>query len=186
MKQPLPYLLFCFLCLLSCTKDHDYTVVYLIKAGNNYSQQEGLSILNKSSISAAVTFNESAIYTTVDPINQGDINKLIGFSDCNSLHQQNSARFGWNWQNNQLHIYAYCYVNGVRNSQELGTAELGKAYEYKVEVKEDHYLFTFNGQEFTMSRGCTQTTGLIHYRLYPYFGGDEPAPHDITIQVEEH
>lgn len=67
-----------------------------------------------------VKFDSSAIYNTVDPSNQYDINKLYGFSDNDSLHQRYSARFGWRWSDNALRIFAYVYNSGVRSSKELG------------------------------------------------------------------
>jgi hypothetical protein len=35
-----------------------------------------------------------------------------------------------------------------------------------------------------MDRGCSGGS-LASYQLYPYFGGDETAPHDITILIDE-
>ena len=127
-------------------------------------------------------FDSSAIYRTATPENQYDINKLIGFSDCSSHHQTNSARFGWNWLNNALHIYAYDYVNGDRQAKELGTVELGVTNSFKIATSGNSYVFTLNGKEETMARHCAGGVG-VSYKLLPYFGGDEIAPHDIRIKV---
>jgi len=129
-------------------------------------------------------FDDSAIYTTVDPTNQGDINKLYGFSDCTSQHQKNSARFGWRWLKNQLEILTYTYVDGVRYSKSFGAVPLNETLDYAIRIQGDKYVFTLGTQSITMDRGCSDT-GLIKYMLWPYFGGDETAPHEITIWLEE-
>ena len=35
-----------------------------------------------------------------------------------------------------------------------------------------------------MNRGCRDSS-MTGYKLYPYFGGNKTAPHDIKIKVEE-
>jgi hypothetical protein len=40
-----------------------------------------------------------------------------------------------------------------------------------------------NGKTLFLPRHCSGT--YRRYRLYPYFGGDEVAPHDITIKITE-
>jgi hypothetical protein len=64
-------------------------------------------------------------------------------------------------------------------------AELNKVYDFKIELSEDktQYLFTFNhGKTFAMKRDCSQDT-MFGYYLYPFFGGSEVAPQDMTISV---
>ncbi|MFC5412020.1 hypothetical protein ACFPMF_22035 [Larkinella bovis] len=161
------------------------TTVYRIKAGEQSSDHEALTFTTKTSLSFNVTFDNSAIYTSKLAENQNDINKLYGFSDCNTHHQTASARFGWNWRDDSLRIYAYCYRNGERFSQELGTAELNQPANYKLSIVGDKYVFTFKGQETTFARGCPNGQNTNRYRLFPYFGGDEVAPHTITITITE-
>ncbi|HEY4650008.1 MAG TPA: hypothetical protein VIG72_01285, partial [Pontibacter sp.] len=129
------------------------------------------------------TFDASAIYQTIDRSNQGDINKLYGLADCRTDHHSNSARFGWRWYNNQLEIHAYTYLNKVRQSELIGVVELNKTYTYRIDLQGNKYIFRLNGTTVEMPRHCT---GLAEgYQLYPYFGGDEVAPHDISIAIRE-
>lgn len=159
-------------------------VRYLIKAGNNYCENNSYPLLTLRSLSFRAIFDSSAIYTNTTPGNQQDINKLYGFSDSTTHHHRNSARFGWNWYNNQLHIHAYTYVHGERRYKELGTIPLGQPSEYSISVQPGIYYFTLNGHTDTMARGC-DLPDASGYKLFPYFGGDEPAPHDVTILVKE-
>jgi hypothetical protein len=160
----------------------DSFTTYTILQGNNYMQNNTYPTSALSSMHFAVIFDSSCIYTNVDPVNQLDINKLMGFADCNSFHQANSARFGWNWVNDSMRLHAYCYVGGVRQYKELTTVPLNKAQDCWLKVLNDKYIFVVNGKADTVLRGCTDAVAN-GYILYPYFGGDEPAPHEIHIKV---
>lgn len=155
---------------------------YVIKKGQHYSTHS-LSKIDKETLNFKTTFDSSAIYTALDETNQADINKLYGVSDCNSTHQENSARFGWRWMDNNLEILAYTYVNGKRNFQYITSVALNKEYTYSLTLAPEQYIFSVGKVTVTMERHCTgKASG---YKLYPYFGGDETAPHDITILIEE-
>ncbi|CAG5016621.1 hypothetical protein DYBT9275_05592 [Dyadobacter sp. CECT 9275] len=159
----------------------DY-VTYDIKAGSHDVENNISSIFTASSMRFQAVFDSSCIYKTVIPENQYDINKLMGFSDCSSQHQVNSARFGWNWQNNALHIYAYIYVDGLRSAKELGVIEIGQPSSFKLSTSGNSYVFNLNGTETIMPRHCSGGVG-VSYKLLPYFGGDEPAPQNIRIKI---
>jgi hypothetical protein len=132
-------------------------------------------------------FDESAKYefSKDSSSDQGDINKLYGFSDCNGPHLQNSARFGWNWYQNKLSIYAFTHVSGQMNFRYLSDVEFNKPYSGTIQIHPDKrsYIFNFNGISVQMDRGC-QDQKAWGYELLPYFGGQQVAPHDITINVK--
>jgi len=157
---------------------------FIILKGNNYCEGNDYEVIHQSSLTFKAVFDSSCIYTSQNPDNQADINKLYGFSDCSTLHHANSARFGWNWMNGQMHIHAYCYVDSVRQYKELGTVELNKEISCKIEVLPEKYIFTLNGKQDTMQRYCSDTIAY-GVKLFPYFGGDEPAPHDLRIKIKE-
>lgn len=159
-------------------------ITYLIKKGNNYCEGNAYPIGTFKKVRFKAIFDSSCIYTNVIANNQYDINKLFGFSDSATHHQQNSARFGWNWEGGKMHIHAYCYVHAQRQYKELGTVPLNAAQDFQIEVLPGKYVFTLNGKADTMNRGSLQTEA-IGYKLYPYFGGDEPAPHDVRIKLLE-
>ncbi|MBL3658301.1 hypothetical protein [Fulvivirga sediminis] len=134
-------------------------------------------------LSFTALFDSSAVYSSVDEANQADINKLMGFSDCGAHHHENSARFGWRWFDDELQVFAYCYAGGVRSYEFITSVELNETNEYKITAANDKYFFTVNGKhEVEMERGgnCTESS---NYLLFPYFGGDETAPHDITVRI---
>jgi hypothetical protein len=158
---------------------------YIIEAGEHYATGNAYKpIANGKEMHFLAWFDSSCIYESVDPINQGDINKLYGFGDCNSGHQQSSARVGWNWNGKTFDLYSYCYVNGLRQSSLLGAVKLMEVADLTIRINENKYVFKLNGKVQTMERGCS-TNEIIGYQLYPYFGGDEAAPHRMKIYIKE-
>jgi hypothetical protein len=165
--------------------DGDKYNVYRIIKGAHYSKGPKLKLPTyKDSFTFKVVFDNSAKYTTVDPVNQYDVNKLIGFTDCGGMAiHKNSARLGWNWDHGQLHLYAYTYANKVRAFEKIGDIPIGKAFEAGIRISGDHYVFTYNGKETKMARGCSKS-GSFKTWSYPYFGGDETAPQETKILVK--
>ncbi len=178
MKKWVPLLLVLF----GCESQWDYYEDYIIPEGNHYSVYRA-EALQSPYLQFWAIFDSSAIYQSAIPENQWDINKLFGFSDCNTPHHENSARFGWRWLDNTLEIFAYCYVNGERISEKIGNATLLESQYYEIYLNADAYVFRFQDQLVSIPRAPTCDAG-VYYMLHPYFGGDEFAPHTIRIQIK--
>jgi hypothetical protein len=157
---------------------------YLIKKGAQSSTLSSYQKVEYDELRFMVKFDSSAIYQASNASNQYDVNKLFGFSDNNAEHQQYSARFGWNWTKEGLSMYAYTYNNTVRDIKRIGVVPIGSENACSIKVISDAYIFTLNGNSITMPREST-TLKALGYKLYPYFGGDELAPHDIHILIKE-
>ncbi|MGV3541038.1 MAG: hypothetical protein ACO1OQ_14580 [Rufibacter sp.] len=156
---------------------------FVIEPGNHETTNP-LRPLKKSKILFEVRFDSTAIYKTEDPTNQADINKLFGMSDCSSFHHSNSARFGWRWYQNKLELFAYSYADGKNTSTLISAIDLNKWYNCELELKNNKYTFRLDGKKTVdHNRGCTGEG--VGYQLYPYFGGDEKAPHKIKIKIKE-
>jgi len=185
MNRLLIYLM--ILTIISCNKEpllqlrEKPFITYVIPAGSHYSSQSSYKSFQDSVLKFTVRFDSSAIYTNVEASNQGDINKLYGFGEEGS-HHENSARFGWNWENRKLNLYAYCYVAGERHSILMGEAVIGNEYNCTIRLSGDSYVFYFNNITHSIPR-TLHTKVATGYLLYPYFGGDETAPHEITIHI---
>lgn len=159
------------------------SVMFKIPAGSHYANQSSYQALSVQQLKFKARFNNSAIYKTIALENQGDINKLYGASDCATDHQKNSARFGWRWYQNALEIWAYTYANGKRKFALVGTVPLNSMNTYEILFTDTNYIFKLNNTEVSLPRHCiSKTQG---YKLYPYFGGDEVAPHEITIEIQD-
>lgn len=155
---------------------------YIIPAGS-HSSSHGVHFVEQADrISFMASFDSSAIYKTVNAANQADINKLYGLSDHGS-HEENSARFGWRWYGGKLEIWAYAYSNGERKFAFVDSTKLNQSTTFEILFGESTYTFKVGDKTVQLPR--TFKGKASGYRLYPYFGGDETAPHTITIQIKD-
>ncbi len=177
--------------LISCdklnivNKDGEGFITYKISKG----QQSASPALykyysNLTELKFTAKFDSSAVYATVNPTNQLDINKLYGFADDDKQHHISSARIGWRWYTNRLELFGYVYNDSIRTTQIITQVPLKTDIPCSIKVDGTRYVFTANGTQITMARTAKTPAGK-GYRLYPYFGGDEMAPQDITIQIRE-
>ncbi|HMK05824.1 MAG TPA: hypothetical protein VK489_16600 [Ferruginibacter sp.] len=158
-------------------------VQFTISAGGHYCDKNALTPVSISEMNFKVRFDSSAIYQTTDPQNQYDINKLYGFSEGHD-HHQNSARIGWSWNDTALRLYAYTYKNGLRDSKEITMVSIGADINCGIKVSGNAYIFKAGNTTVTMPRAFNDPLAN-GYKLYPYFGGDEVAPADIRILIQE-
>ena len=66
----------------------------------------------------------------------------------------------------------------------MTTVAIGSELHCSIKVQGEVYQFTVDGKTETMPRMSTTQNGK-GYQLYPYFGGDEGAPHDVRIWIKE-
>ena len=156
---------------------------FTIKKGQHFAEGNAYKAVELSEMKFAVKFDSTAIYRTAASENQYDINKLYGFSDNNADHHQYSARFGWRWSNNALRLFAYIYNNGSVLSKELKAISLGTEVTCSIIVTSTSYIFTVDGVSQGLPR-LASTPKAKGYQLYPYFRGDETAPHDVNVYIK--
>lgn len=157
---------------------------YTIRQGQQYCDQSGLKSISTNELAFVARFDSSAIYATRTPENQYDINKLYGFSDNNTDHHSYSARIGWRWSDGALRLFAYTYNAGVMSYKEITPVIIGTDISCSIKVAGNKYIFNVNNVTDTMPRLSTTPTAS-GYRLYPYFGGDEAAPHEVDIFIKD-
>jgi hypothetical protein len=157
--------------------------LYRVKKGDHYSTHL-LHELRFNHLTYDIIFDPSCVYT-IKPSDQADINKLFGFSDCNNQHHENSARFGWRWYKDSLQVLAYVYNNSVVSSKYLASVELGIANRYTLSMDGSYYYFTINNKVNKIPMKRTKSCDLgVYYLLYPYFGGNNTAPHDVDVYMK--
>lgn len=179
------FLLFVVLFLtLSCNKKDDSGWSNFRIDQGSHSSSNTLEWTRRSVITFDVVFDSTAIYTTNDPINQWDVNKLFGVSD-GGLHIKNSARFGWRWVDGKLELMAFTHLNGLFYFEKITNIDIGKQYTCYLELGDD-YTFTCIGgaTPVTIRMKRWRNVSGSRYYLWPYFGGDETAPHDINIKIK--
>jgi len=162
------------------TKPGQYST-FTIQKGAHYCDQNPVKSITTSEMKFMVKFDSSAIYQTELPENQYAVNKLWGFSEGTGNHY-NSARIGWSWTDNALRLYGYAYVSGELHYQEITSVAIGTEISCSIKLATDSYLFTVNGVSVSLLR-ASSSSQASGYQQYPYFGGNEVAPHLITILI---
>ena len=194
MKTPFLYsLLLFFLCSCSkvdalieqklSSKNADGFIQYTINSGQHSATNNHYKSIDTDTLRFVVKFDSTAIYTSNSKENQYDINKLYGFADNGADHHQYSARFGWAWHDGALHLYGYVYNDSKRESRRLGTVPIGAEVACTLAVTPTNYVFKYGDVSQQLPRTST-TPKAKGYQLYPYFGGDEVAPHNINIWIK--
>lgn len=179
--------------VLSCSDIYEQNEVeYLLPKGQHVSKKLGslpgdkLGTLKSDMFAFTARFDKTVRYDLGNK-NQEDINKLMGFSDCNSLHHENSVRFGWRYslEKDLVEIFSYSYTNGALSYQHMGDVAIDETVRYQIQIIDNKFHLLLNGEvEQEVERGASCDVGL-YYKLYPYFGGDEKSPHDISIFIKE-
>lgn len=156
---------------------------YFIKAGNHRSGFFPNIYFGVLKSTKKIIFTDSCLYDFGNSHNL-DVNKLFGLSY--GYHHHNSVRFGWSEDDKEIAIHAYCYLNGQRTMKKIMSVPTNIAYVYDITVQDTHYDFTITDETGKIV-GSTTTikpkTIKWGYRLFPYFGGDNVAPHDMTIEI---
>lgn len=157
-------------------------VNYHIDSGAHYNSLRSFELFPYDSLVFDFSFDSTAIYATSSTSNQADWNKLMGFSDCQSHHQTNSVRLVWRYTPGLgIEIGEYFYQGGERSYSALTAINIGDTINAAIYISHQQYHLRVGEKEFSRSRKCNNRQSS--YWLYPYFGGDEPSPHDINIYV---
>tara|TARA_Y100000385_G_C13042952_1_gene616104 strand:- start:876 stop:1427 length:552 start_codon:yes stop_codon:yes gene_type:complete len=171
------------LLLIGCHKPDDQGYkTYTIKGGKHRSTY-AYHTSKDTIFNWSVIFDSSAIYTTKDSLNQLDINKLIGWSDCGEGHMEYSIRFGWRWLNDSLEIHWFKHENGHFSFAKITTVNLCEPYDYYLKIHDWDYEMAVDGVKVFIPRNCV--SHKRKYKLYPYFGGEEAAPHTMKIKIKD-
>lgn len=165
---------------------------YVIPKGKHASKLKGrfpgdkLRTLKRDRLEFRARFDETARYNA-GIRNQADINKLMGFSEANSHHRKNSIRFGWRYDllTDSIEVFAYAYEESKRWYQRITKVAINQSVKYCIQITDQaFYLIVDDAQVVEFQRTVKNKKG-IYYLLFPFFGGNEVAPHDINVYVEE-
>lgn len=169
-----------WLCLLGIDKNGFKN--YRIRK-NRHRSVFRIRTTNKTNFKLQVIFDETAYYKSKDPINQYDINKLWGISDCGEHHMNCSIRFGWRYVNENLELFWFKHEGGEFIFEKIKNIEINKPINLEIDIIDGFYVLTVDRVSKYTTRPCSGD--YKRYKLYPYFGGDEKAPHSINIKIKE-
>lgn len=174
---------------------------FKICKGKHYSKHfPKFNFNTQKDFSFIVKFDDSCRYI-LNEIDQLDINKLFGTS-FGFNHHKNSFRIGWvyNPKLDKIELYNYWYETGVRHNSLIATIPLNlkTIVEVKFHLKDiNNYTLGDLGSyiETKVSAiGIALAKTIIPYDLenvpryglvlFPHFGGNQTAPHDIKILLQ--
>ena len=81
-------------------------------------------------------------------------------------------------------MFGFTHNNKEMNFEEVAAVSIGDPHECSIKISGNTYIFSVDGKSVSMARNSSTATGK-GYKLFPYFGGDEVAPHDIHIWIKE-
>lgn len=107
-------------------------------------------------------------------------------------HHVNSYRIGWNYLKgtNQFRLYHYWYNKGVRHFKYLCEVAVGKEFTINLSFHRGDNLIwcdLYIGKTKMVSEGVVfnfKDVSKFSYKLFPYFGGNNPAPHDMSFYID--
>ena len=155
-----------------------------ILAGKHKSDSSRIKLhWAKKELGATFRFEPSCEYQ-INVVDQKDINKLFGLSY--GFHHKNSIRFGWRFSlaKNKIEIFGYSYMDAKRLSIFICDCEIGKDYDFQITTTSDSYELScldIEAGEYYTNQMPHQKLRNWGYHLYPYFGGNIKAPHDIWM-----
>ena len=161
---------------------------FTIKKGNHYKSKLNVRLHgDMSHVNFSVNFNTNCWYPYEND-NSNDINKLYGISF--GYHHIDSVRFGWkpDFNNiNDIELYAYCYNGGERYWEKIGNCKAANIYEMSIIFSLNDAIFAIFSKDHTsmiVTVPFKKPDFRYGYYLYPYFGGNNVAPNDITIHLQ--
>lgn len=152
---------------------------FTISQGAHYANGLHLSLLvGNTYLSFQARFDADCLYKPRR--NPEQINKLYGMAY--GLHHHCSARFGWRSDGERIELLSYLYTApGQRTSESVAFIDPG-----------EWHRFTIHRAAKTVSLVMDQLAPKMYklarpfpigYRLFPYFGGTDPAPHEMHIEI---
>lgn len=157
---------------------------YFIKKGNHRSGYYFRPHFNVKYIKYQVLFKQNCIYQFGD-IDDFDINKLFGLSF--GMHHTNSVRFGWNTDSGEIGIHNYCYISGKRVMSKIASIPTETSFVFEIFIYDSYYelkITDMDGKLIGWSEVAKPKTTKWGYHLFPYFGGNKCAPHNIDIYMK--
>ena len=163
------------LLLAACGKPSAEVKQYTIRSGNHYCTPREVRMLSES-----LSFEFYVDDTWRYEVDKQGINKICGISDGEN-HMNNSIRLGWMDNNGTLEAYAYAY-NGTGKHVAKKVCNIATGWHTaEVGMTTDVYYVSVDGDCQFITRNNKSD---IHMMLYPYFGGQCVAPHDINIKFK--
>ena len=157
---------------------------YLIKKGKRYHSNllARINFINlKNKIKYDVCFDQSCYYPYINNDSK-DLNKLFGYGAYD--HHINSVRFAWrpDFETGKIEIFAYWYETQIRGMKKICNVSTGVFNTFSIERENDMYMLKVNTKSIIVD---FEKKRPIWRKGFPYFGGNNTAPNDMTIEFKK-
>lgn len=157
--------------------------LYTVKKGNHFS----FPALYKpfvNSVKGMARFSTLSEYD-IEGVDQGDWNKLAGIAYGLRPHY-NTALIGWryNEEKNLFEVAPYYNVKGKivqPRPEDILELKAGDLFSFTIN-KYGIDIFSHKGGVTIRKPSPVQHT-LLNYRVVHYFGGNSPAPSDVSVNI---
>ena len=109
-------------------------------------------------------------------------NKVYGLIDGIFPHK-NSVRVGFRKIKNKVQLSSIVYNNGKRTITPLVEIDENTISVCTIIKQKHEYVIYIDFKKFVFKR--TSNFNLFSFRLFPYWGGVDKAPSDITLEIFE-
>ena len=158
-------------------------MIFTVEKGKHYFAPKLFRLFwKRKSIAFSVMFTDSCLYE-LPKENYGQWNKVIGISDLNSHHSQNSVRLGWRGDIDGIELCLYVRKNGAWEAISFGKFQTDTRYSCKLGFNKYSYYLTIDDTTKYTGRFSRKKWGF-NYLLSPYFGGRYSAPQQIKLFVD--
>lgn len=163
---------------LGCQNTHAEKLrVHTIKKDKHTATNRCIRFVSNNQIRFDFFVSSSWLYDEKAPGFQSGWNKLIGISEGFNQHK-NSVRVGWRCIENTIYLSSYCYINGERRISDMVEVPMGWNTG-SVTITATHYRVQINDRIFNFEN---TNRSFFKFMLYPYFGGNSKAPHDMEFK----
>ena len=166
---------------------------YQIKKGNHYCSMSFFEKLGGvgwkiTKYSVRFTMHPSCWWAPARNHDDGDLNKLTGVCYGLNVHS-NSVRLTWVPDfnvNGKIDIFGYTYDEKATDPKitavPITSVQVGQPCNGCIDVQGNKYKITVINVSVLMD--TLHADPSLCYRLYPYFGGNNTAPQDMTIDID--
>jgi hypothetical protein len=165
---------------------------FVIKKGKHRAFPPPIGLwCNKTTLRRVISFDDNCKYDLGND-DQFDTNKLFGIGYLEGFHKEDSARFGWRYdtESGKIILTAFCHVNGVMVYEDLCSVFFFRKYLTMLLIDGCFYRFLVVDAESPFTKYGDVTIRFTHdkmwsYPLGPYFGGNQTAPHDMSLHISK-
>lgn len=141
-----------------------------------------LNIFNaKKLIKYKVKFDNNCWYPKINN-DSNDLNKIFGFGGAD--HHKNSIRLCWrpNFENKgTISIFTCWYDDQKRSSKKFCDMKVGEHVEFEIKKNKNGFSVKTSFHNDQINHSDPNPTWK---RLWPYFGGNNTAPHNMMIELK--